>query len=227
MLFLLSAAAVAATLVTPMFNVSEIAVSGNTNLDAQELKLASGIILGRNIFRVSTKKAERNMEKMPYVKAVSVSRRLPDTIKINVTERRPALYIEVLDGVLVLDAGGTLISNISGADKPNGPFITGLEVSEFKIGEKIKVDENEKIDIMLLYAKHLKDSGLDVLSIDIKRPEDVLLTLSGGLAVSMGSAADIEYKIRNLIKIAGELGPGAGGCLDMRNPDKASYRKNP
>ena len=81
----ISGAIVAA--LTLFFKVETITVSGTTEYSSEEIITASGIQQGDNLFLLNKYEIyESILEKLPYVSSVSISRKLPDTLLIEVTD---------------------------------------------------------------------------------------------------------------------------------------------
>ena len=76
-----------------VFNIKNIETSGNNKTSSSELINGSGIHFGENIFKVSTKNAEKNLLKLPYVKTASVTREKKNTLRITVVEREEVFSI--------------------------------------------------------------------------------------------------------------------------------------
>jgi hypothetical protein len=62
------------------------------------------------------------VEKFPFVKAASVSRVLPASIRVNVTERLPAAIVHLSSGDYLMDAEGAILSAATANDK-DIPFV--------------------------------------------------------------------------------------------------------
>lgn len=71
---------------------------------------------GPNIFRVQTDVLAARLRGLPAVVQVAVSARLPDVLRVELTERRPIMRWQVGDAALLVDATGMLF-----AVPPSGP----------------------------------------------------------------------------------------------------------
>ena len=80
---------------------------------------------GRNIFSVNLYEIERMSTLDPWVRAASVKRILPGTIRVRVIERRP-VAVALIEGVAhLVDREGYVIG-LTGTGADNLPVITGL-----------------------------------------------------------------------------------------------------
>jgi hypothetical protein len=57
------------------------------------------------------------LEKFPYVKTAAVSRQLPASIRVDITERVPAALVHMSSGNYIVDADGSLLEKTSGTDQ--------------------------------------------------------------------------------------------------------------
>jgi len=81
---------------------------------------------GRNIFSVNLYEIERTAMLDPWVRAASVKRVFPGTIRVRVAERRPAA-VALLDGVAhLVDRQGYVIG-LTGSGADDLPVLTGLD----------------------------------------------------------------------------------------------------
>ena len=104
----ISGAIVAA--LTLFFKVETITVSGTTEYSSEEIITASGIQQGDNLFLLNKYEIyEFILEKLPYVSSVSISRKLPDTLLIEVTDSNQGGVIEDHGTYWVLSAEGKIL----------------------------------------------------------------------------------------------------------------------
>ena len=133
----ISGAIVAA--LTLFFKVETITVSGTT----EEIITASGIQQGDNLFLLNKYEIyESILEKLPYVSSVNISRKLPDTLLIEVTDSNQGGVIEDHGTYWVLSAEGKILGKR--AEAGHGALITGLTLSEPEVGKKAAVEEGQE-----------------------------------------------------------------------------------
>lgn len=90
----------------PILKVSQVEVQGAVNLPPDEVEAATGIQTGENMLRVNVAAAATSVAESPWVHTVTVARSWPDTITVEITERRAVLYSQEDDGTHLIDAGG-------------------------------------------------------------------------------------------------------------------------
>ena len=95
------------------FTVKDILVEGRNHTDADALLAIINVREGDPIFSFIPQEAKEQIERIGWVKSAYVERRLPGTIYINLTERKPAA-LWMNNGVLSLvDSGGIVITRQS------------------------------------------------------------------------------------------------------------------
>jgi len=83
---------------SPFLSVHDVEVAGGREVDVAGTLAASGIEAGVPMMDVDTEAAETALGEDPWVASVSVARRWPQTVVVEIEERRPVAW--------VLDAGG-------------------------------------------------------------------------------------------------------------------------
>lgn len=110
---------------TPRFAVSEIVVTGNKRRSAEDVATFAGIEKGANVFLVDLERARQKLLTDPWVKTASLSRVLPGTIHVSVTEREAAALVATPDLYLVTREGEAF-KRFEAGDPSDLPIITGF-----------------------------------------------------------------------------------------------------
>ena len=129
-------------LTSPHFATRTIEVVGTERLQAATVIDASGLETGINILKVDEAEVEERLRWLPWVKKVSVRRRLPDTVVITIDERKAAALL-VEKGTFLVDEGGFIFKEMEQTDySPDLLVIAGLEASRLiKMGDERRVRE--------------------------------------------------------------------------------------
>lgn len=223
-LMLLFIAAVTATLATPVVNIKRIAVTGNDKLDAEEIKKISEIPLGINMFRIRLRESEKKIKKLPYVDSVDINRRLPDTIRIEVSECRAASAVSVAGGFIVIDKNGKALEAATTAD--DICRINGIKLTAYNLGEIIKAEDESRLDKAKSLMEKLEEYELSeiVREINVSSLNDVTFITKSNLKVILGLANDLDYKIKYFKTLLEKIGEDSGGVLNLTDTEKASFR---
>lgn len=115
-----------------------------------------------NIFQLNLKGLADYLRLEPGVKEVEVKRQLPKTVKILVKERKPLAIIPVpgTGRFLGVDREGVIFGLDSG-EEYDLPFITGVELEGYKLGEPLKAVSVKEV---LAIIDQVGDPEIDLLS---------------------------------------------------------------
>ena len=80
-------AGVIVCLTSPKFNITQIIVKGQTKISEVDIIKLSEIQTGTNIFKFINKKAKDKIKMNPYIKDVSIKKKYPSLVEIEVLER--------------------------------------------------------------------------------------------------------------------------------------------
>lgn len=89
--------------VTVFFNAETILVEGNERYSAQQLLETGGLEVGQNLFRLDKFEVIDQMETLPYVKSVTIKRKLPNTLTVKVVENQPVVWVFSGTGAALLN----------------------------------------------------------------------------------------------------------------------------
>lgn len=196
----LSAILVVFSLNSGLFNIGKINTQGNKNVSREKLLHNSSINIGENIFRISTKEAEENILKLPYVKSVDIKRKLPNEINIEVIEREEKLLVKDISIYYILDHEGYVL-NQTDSIMENLPVVLGLKADRIVLGDNLfssfKIEELEE----LIKEGERLNLLATIESIDIENQENVNILINNGINVAFGPLNNVKYKISLLNEI--------------------------
>ena len=134
--FVICGAIVAAPAV--FFKVDTIEVTGNSRYTAQEIADSGGIHVGDNLFLVNKfSAAEAITRSLPYISSVRISRKLPDTLCIQVEENAALCAIEQSGGDWILSGSGKLVEQAAAGEEVTR--IVGLTPVDPQVGMPLQV----------------------------------------------------------------------------------------
>ena len=207
--FIILVASIAALLLlTPGFNVKEIKVTGNSVIKEADIIRASGITTGVNIFDVSMKKTEKNIETISYVESVNVKRRLPSTIEISIVEEVGVAYITAKEGYVIITADGRCVEITDGVQKddsgnksvrlPGLPVVTGLDKVKYKAGKIITSENTQQLEVLFkcLHEFSKYNHIFNIKEIDVKDINNIrFYYMSRDLRVIVGDSEKLSFKM--------------------------------
>ena len=91
------------------FRVQEVMVSGRQQTDRNVLIKALNVSRGAPILAFDIVDAKRRLENLPWVRASTIERMLPDTILVSIVEREPLALWQKNEKLHLIDAEGAVI----------------------------------------------------------------------------------------------------------------------
>ncbi|MGH7236656.1 MAG: cell division protein FtsQ/DivIB [Nitrospiraceae bacterium] len=124
----------AGPLVAGWFQIREVTVVGAATLSRQEVVERLGLQPGETFLSVDVKKLTDRLEAHPWIKEATVSRRLPQTLVVGITERRPVAVLRTPSWALLLDADAHALSALKDSEDPGLPVLVGIDPKAFLLG---------------------------------------------------------------------------------------------
>lgn len=221
-------AIVVLALFSPLFNIANIAVEGNSILEKDAIVRASGIETGVNILKINTAIAKKNVSTMAYIDEVDIKIKFPNTVLITVKESTATAYIPFIGNYIGINASGKVLEVKSELGAVECPLIYGVELERFGIGSVVEIKNEEISKLMPQFLDELSKNDLlsSVAAMDLNDENNVTLTLRNEAEVKFGDLNKLSYKIAFLKKVVSELGDARGGIIDMTDIEKVTYRAN-
>ncbi len=219
--FLLVIAAILALLLTPIFNIKYIDVSGHNKVSQKTIVETSGISYGENIFKLNIKKMKVKLNKLPYIEDVKIIRKIPDVVVFEIIERKPIVAVAVGDSFAYMDENGRFLEIVK---QNNLPVLEGvktkIELGTFLGDAYPALYENFKSKYALL-----KENGLGerVSHYKTDAKENVSFVIDGTKTIVLGEETNSEYKFKMLEKVIAELPPTQKGIIDLSVEGKALF----
>lgn len=105
--------------------VERVLVDGRLRTDRQSLIDALGVEIGQPILGVEIGTARARIASLPWIREVTVERRLPDTLLVRVVERRPLAIWQNEGSIAVVDVDGKVIDGARPQDFPELLLVVG------------------------------------------------------------------------------------------------------
>ena len=106
--------------------VKDIKIDGRSNTPEPVLLTALGVNKGDRILGFSVEEARQRIENLAWVQHVAVERRLPDTIYVALTERRPFAIWQSQGKFQLIDRSGDVVADEDVARFGDLPLVVGL-----------------------------------------------------------------------------------------------------
>ena len=102
-----------AAIASPFLDVDHIVVTGNARLTAEQIESASRIEHGDPMVWLDGGAAVAGIQALPWVRAAHVEREWPGTVKITITERRAAAWVDSGAGPALVDRSGRVLERLT------------------------------------------------------------------------------------------------------------------
>ncbi|MBU1627881.1 FtsQ-type POTRA domain-containing protein [bacterium] len=180
------------------FKVKNIEINGLKLLSEQEGRSLLNFINGINIFEIKYDFIKERLIALNFIQNVQVTRKYPDTIIIDVSEKNPFIQLKYGNRYNLYDKN---LSNLLNFDQPY-PGILNLEVNSE--GDAIKgiLQKNDSREDVLAFFTKLAVNELfrDNFILDINKTDDILLiSRNMNLTVRMG-IGDLSHKLERFKK---------------------------
>ena len=205
----------------PYFYIKKINITGNGIVSREDILKTSGLDSPDvNLYAFNSFSAEENLLKNPYIGSVSFQRTFPDTLSIDIKERKPCGYIPYTNTFLFMDNEGRILDSKSYYTNPL-PVVYGVNFNNFTLGEKLNVTEPEKLQTVVDLSRLMDTYNLteQVVRLDVSNTYDIHLYVNN-IDVVIGEFTDVNWKIGALSEIIKKLSPDDKGILDISSPNK-------
>jgi len=173
----------------------DIAISGTNNVSRSQVLEVMASDIDRNIFFVPLEQRKKQLEQIPWVQSASVMRLLPNRLKIIVTERTPAAFVEINSHIELIDANGVIMEPAANqTTRYSFPVIVGVSDSD---------PLSTRAARMKIYSRLIREldsSGAryssNLSDVDLSDPDDVKATVTdahGAVLVHLGASNFLEH----------------------------------
>ncbi len=176
------------------FSVGQVFVYGNEVVSAEEIVEMTDLKFGANIFRVSTVQAVQKVLVHPRIKSLSINRKLPDTLKVTVVERKPLALVICDDGIIMVDEDRVYLEKTSDILHLNYPLISGVTVpNDARPGDVVETPG--LVSAIRLITLMDKEFFSNVIEISAETSQSLSLKTKQGVVVMFGEPEDLERKV--------------------------------
>lgn len=185
------------------FALSDVKVSGHSEATDVELVRLGGVLLGQNLLSMDVKAMERAISTHPWVKSVSVTRRLPSHLSIEVVEHR-AIATLTLGELYLVNEESEPFKRIKPGDDVDLPLVTGLDRDALSERDETALSSlRSALTLIEAYAA-TPGVGAQPLSEVNLHPEGVTAVTADGQEIEFGEG-DVLPKLGRLARVRKEL----------------------
>jgi cell division protein FtsQ len=217
-------------LTTTRFGVRKVDVQGAKRLGVEQVRSLAAIELGKNLLAFDTARAEENLLKDPWVSSARVTRELPGTLRVELSERDAAAIAVLGDRPYLVTREGEPFKPIQADDPSDLPVVTGVSAADLARDRPAALERLKTgVDLLRQYER---------LGVARVHPaEEVSLAASGhtvlmvgrsGIALELGRPP-YARKLVMAAQVIGELGakgraPGIVFLDNEAHPERVVVR---
>lgn len=179
------------------FTLQKVIVSGNELYSDEKIK--ESVLNDEyswNTLYVMLKYRLSKMEEMPFVDEMELSLRSPHTLQIKVYEKAIIGCMKGNGQNVYFDKDG-LVVEISERLIENVPKVEGITCKKMIVYEKLKLDNNDALSLLLMFSRQLQKYGLS--------PETITFGTDGNLSAAFGditaSIGDAQYLVEKAMRL--------------------------
>ena len=211
------------------FKIDTITIKGDKVYADKEVILQSGIETGDSLIRVRESKINDNLSKeLPYIGEITIEKKLPDTLIINVIATREVVAFQSGAGFALVDAEGKVLSENASMLRDNVAVISGVKVKKITEGETIALSDEKSTEKFLGLLGALKESNLQLLTeISLDKNGNWILRYDDRITIKAAADDSLSTELKRAAKILeteNEMNPYTEGVLDL-TMGKNSYFK--
>lgn len=205
-----------------LFEIRDIQIENTGKMEPDLICKYAKVKLGENLFKLDLKQIRRDLEEVPLIQSVQVTRRLPGTLVIHVNERTAIARLPALGGSMyhAVDADGFVMGPTAATAML--PTIQGYGNPAVIPGRQLEgPDIRDALGVIEICDRTRLGLSMGLNSVDVTSPDSLLLSLNHDDRAWIPRKS-VEAKIRLLaatlkaIELEGRRGPGPV-TLDLRS----------
>jgi cell division protein FtsQ len=182
----------------PIFNVKTIEVNNNSKITDERIIELSGITKEINLLKINKNQVIINLKKEPYIEDVSIKRKFPTTVELDIKERVPAFLLQIAESYVYVDIQGYMLE-IS-TEKNELPVVTGLttDLSNVKAGDRLNKEDSDKLNriIQIINIAKSKEVYHLITKIDVSNLNNCSVGLeTEGKTAFLGDCSELDIRM--------------------------------
>jgi len=191
---------------SPRFAIHTVDLVGAKRTTLEQIKTASGIAVGLNIFALDTDVAERKLLENPWISEVKVTRRLPSILRVELSEREAAAVVALGERLYLVTPEGVPFKEIQAGDPFDMPLISGASPENLQRDRKREIERIQTgLEVLRQYERVPLSRVYPPEEVHIADAGDVTLTCGkDGVTLELGTGP-WRKKLLMAEEVVGEL----------------------
>ncbi len=170
---------IAFAMISPIFNIKNIQVMNNEQINSDTIISLSELKTEENIFRFSGVITANKIKENAYIKNVKIHRKLPSTIQIEIEERKHNYSVDFLGKYAYIDKQGYILEIAE--ESKQKLIVQGIITPEEQVvaGNRLVEEDLEKLEDVIKIMNVSQEYELDnkITSIDISHKNEYSIYL--------------------------------------------------
>jgi len=176
-----------------LFSLERIDVFGNETISVRQVEEIAGVWRGSQLLKIDLQAVEKKLLADPRIVAANVSRVLPNRLRVHIEENIGMAVIMYHDSFVEIDRTGKVVSIVTNFSQVNLPIITGVDVSQARLGDKLS---GQRCDAAREVLSNIPVGVRPLISeVNVQRPDDIRVYTTTGITIKIGSTEGISYRL--------------------------------
>ncbi len=215
---------------SPVLDVDEVSVVGARYTSPEAIQEATHIHAGAPLLLADLGRATRAIEALPWVADATVTRELPGTVHVQVTERTPSAMVSINGASVLVDDSGRVLAagdpmSLPAAVPRDPPFVSVLAPGGDAVPAVGARVDRALHDAVVLAGRLRLDPPGAVAAVRLE--PSLRLDLVGGGAVELGDTTDLDAKIEAFRTVHARVDLTCLDTIDLRVPTRPVLTRRP
>lgn len=213
---------------TVFFKIEKINIVDNKQYTVNQIEAVLPIEKQKNLFLIDTKGATKKLEeKLPYIYDVKITRKLPSTVNVKITETPQVYSVTNKDKTYTLLDDNFKVLESNAEKKPKNCIeIKELGLTSTVIGQTATVDKEKKLNNLNEIIRVIKELKLgETTAIYSKDVNNNFIVYDNRITIKLGTVENIDAKVYSALTAIDRLNqsdPNVEGVLTATD-DKQIY----
>lgn len=191
---------------SPLSNIKKIEVKGNHVISDEEIIAYSDLSIGTNLWRINKKEISKQVQKHPIIDKVTVERKFPQTLQLNISEKKIIGYMKKKDEYLPVLDDGVVVNEINIRLPRSAPLLENFKDEQYlqRLSEELKEVPNYILN--LISEIHWEPSE--------KNKYKIILYMTDGYIVH-ATIRDFASKMKSYPSVIAQLEEGQKAIIHM------------
>lgn len=183
--------------------LGHISLKGTNVITLEDVIFEGEIREPVNVLQIDSSKLEYRLSKDIRVESVTVQRKFPFELVVNIQDRKPLGIVQYEFGYAFVDKNGIIMDTTHSIRAVDVPMITGEHMGNLLLGDSI---DSGDLTHALDFLNNLSPEGLKVFSeINIGNPDNIKAYTRDGITVRLGDGMDIAKQAHLAENMVGDV----------------------